>query len=150
MKTVNKIMVAIDFSDYSVAAAKYAIELARDFSANLLFINVFNQRDIDMMDKAVNRYPIFKIDDYVNENIADRKKRLEQLVKEIDTGELNVELNVCIGTPYEALLKEIEEKKPDLLIMGKKGKTNLKDAVIGSCAQKMFRRSPIPLLTIRE
>ena len=150
MNTVNKIMVAVDFSEYSFLAARYASDLAKDVSASLLLTNVFNQRDIDMMDRAVRRFPIFTVKEYVDENLADRRERLEALIKKIDTGNLEVDLNVCVGVPYEALLQEIEEKKPNLLIMGIKGRSNLMDVVTGSCAQKMFRRSPIPLLTIRK
>ena len=149
MKTVNKIIVAVDFSDYSVPAAQYASDLAKDVSASLLLTNVFNHRDIDMMDRAVRRFPIFTVKEYVDENLADRRERLDALVQKIDTGKLEIDLNVCIGVPHEALLKEIDEKEPDLLIMGIKGRSNLMDVVTGSCAQRMFRRSPIPLLTIR-
>lgn len=150
MKTVNKIMVAVDFSDYSFPAVQYASDLAKDVSASLLLTNVFNQRDIDMINKVVFRVPEFNVQKYVEENLTDRRERLGDLVKKIDMGNLEVELNVCIGVPYKALLKEIENKKPDLLIMGTKGRSNLMDMVIGSCAQKMFRRCPIPLLSIRE
>ena len=150
MKTINKIMVAVDFSDYSFLAAQYASNLAKDVSASLLLTNVFNQEDIDTMDRAVRRFPIFNLKEYVDEKLSDRRERLEALVKKIDIGKIEVDLNVCIGIPYEALLKEIKEKKPDLLIMGIKGRSNLIDVVTGSCALRMFRRSPIPLLTIRE
>lgn len=149
MKTVNRIMVAVDFSDYSFPVVQYASDLAKDVSASLLLTNVFNQRDIDMMNKVALRVPEFNVKKYVDENIADRSERLGDLLKKIDIGNLEVEVNVCIGVPYEALLKEIEEKNPDLLIMGTKGRSNLVDMIVGSCAQKMFRRCPIPLLSIR-
>lgn len=143
-------MVAVDFSAYSFPAAKYASDLAKEVSASLLLTNVFNQRDIDMMDKVAFRVPESNVKEHVDENLADRRERLEDLVKKIDMGNIEVELNVCIGIPYKALLKEIKEKKPDLLIMGTKGRSNIVDMVIGSCAQKMFRRCPIPLLSLRE
>ena len=150
MKTINKIMVAVDFSDYSFPAATYAAELAKDVNAKILLTNVFNQRDIDMMNNVAKRAPEFPVKKYVDEYLKDRRERLEDLAKKIDIDHLDVEINVCIGVPYKALLKEIEEKNPDILVMGTKGRSNLVDMVIGSCAQKMFRRCPIPLLSIRE
>jgi len=150
MKTVNKIMVAIDFSDYSLPAAKFASDLAKDVSASLLLTNVLNQRDIDMMNKVALRVPEFSVKKYVDQYLVDRKERLEELVNKINIGNLEIEVIVCTGVPYKALLKEIEDKKPDLLIMGTKGRSNLVDMIVGSCAQKMFRRCPIPLLSIRE
>ena len=149
MKAVNKIMVAIDFSDYSLPAAQYASDLAKDVSAGLLLTNVLNQRNIDMMNQVALKVPDFSIKNYIDEYLVERKERLEEVAKKINVGNLDVEVNVCVGVPYKALLKEIEEKKPDLLIMGTKGRSNLVDMIVGSCAQKMFRRCPIPLLSIR-
>ena len=120
MKTINKIMVAVDFSDYSLPAAQYASDLAKDVSASLLLTNVLNQRDIDMMNKVALRVPEFPVKKYVDQYLVDRKEGLQELVNKIDIQNLDVEVNVCIGVPYEALLKEIEDKKPDLLIMGTK------------------------------
>lgn len=149
MHTINKIMVAIDFSDYSLAAAEYAAKLAKDVDATLLFTNVYNKRDVDMMNMVATRVPEFSVKKYVEEYVEERRERLQALGKKLIQDNLMVETHVRIGVPYDALLKEIEEKKPDLLIMGAKGRTNLVDMIIGSCAQKMFRHSPIPLLSIR-
>jgi len=142
-------MVAIDFSDLLLNAAQYAARLAKDVAAKLLLTNVYNQRNIDMLSKVVLEVPEFPVKKYVDENVKDRKERLEDLAKKINSDNLDVETNVRIGVPYEALLQEIEEKKPDLLVMGTKGRSNLVDTIIGSCGQKLFRRSPIPLLSLR-
>lgn len=149
MKTVNKIMVAVDFSDHSKAAAQYAGSLAKDVDAKVLLIHIFNQRDVDMWNKVEAETSKFSAQKYIEEHIENRKYRLGALAKKIGNDHLDVETDVRIGVPYEALLQEIRERKPDLLVMGTKGRSNLVDTIMGSCAQKMFRRSPIPLLSIR-
>jgi len=150
MTTINKIMVAVDFSDYSMAAAEYAAKLAKDTGAALLFTNVYNQRDIEMMNTVATRVPEFSVKRYTDDNVKERKARLHDLAKKLMVDNHLAETHVRIGVPFEALLQEIKEKSPDLLIMGTKGRSNVVDMILGSCAQKMFRHSPIPLLSIRQ
>ncbi len=149
MKTVTKILVAIDFSDYSLEIVQYAASLARDFDAKLVFGNIYNQRDVDMMHRAPFRIPNFSAQKYIDENIKERKEQLEKFADTVDRNSLDVETIVRTGVPYDEILKIIKDKKPDLLVMGSKGRSNLSDIIVGSCAQKLFRRSPIPLLILR-
>ena len=150
MKRINKIMVAVDFSEHSIAAAEYAADLARDVAEKILLINVINERDIEVMSLAVKRVAVFSVEDYVDEKIKMRNERLSDLAKKIKNDNLDVKTHVRTGVPYKALLEEIEEEKPDLFVMATKGRSNIADTIIGSCAQKMFRRCPIPLLIPRK
>jgi nucleotide-binding universal stress UspA family protein len=151
MKTLNKIMVAVDFSDYSLPLVQYAANLAKDVGAELLLVNVLNQRDISMWEKISWEVPEFSVKKQIEEHTRDRKERLVTLAQEAGCTKLDVkaEHSVRQGVPYEELINEIKNKKPDLLLMATKGRSNLIDTIIGSCAQKMFRRSPVPLLSIR-
>ncbi|MBT8371194.1 MAG: universal stress protein [Deltaproteobacteria bacterium] len=150
MKTFRTIMVAVDFSDHSVRAAEHAAGLANDLNAKLLLTNIYNQRDVDMMQEVAIRVPEFSVKKHLDEHIRDRKQKLEDLAKKLDSGTFEIETTVQIGVPYEALLKEIEKQEPDLLVMGVKGRSDVVDMIVGSCAQKMFRRSPIPLMSTRS
>jgi nucleotide-binding universal stress UspA family protein len=149
MQTVNKIMVAVDFSDFSLPAVRYAAHLAKDVGAQLLLANVINQRDVDMMKKVADQYPAFSVAKHLEEYRVERQTLFKALIENADCGTLDVKTNIRIGVPYEELLKEIEDKKPDLLVMAVKGRSNLVGTLIGSCAQKMFRRCPIPVLSLR-
>lgn len=151
MKTLNKIMVAVDFSDYSLPLVEYAANLAKDVGAQLLLVNVLNQRDITMWKKISYEVPGFSVEKQIEEHTRDRKDRLVNLSEKAGCTKLDVKAEHCVrqGVPYEELINEIEENKPDLMVMATKGRSNLVDTIIGSCAQKMFRRSPIPLLSIR-
>lgn len=150
MTVINKIMIAVDFSEFSEAAAEYAAKLAKDVKATLLLTHVYNRRDVDMLNMVATRVPDFSVKKYVDEHLQEKKSRLQKLAKKLSRGGLSVETHVRMGVPYEALLRAIDEKKPDLLVMGAKGRSNVVDMILGSCAQKMFRQSPIPLLSIRH
>lgn len=150
MKTINKIMVAVDFSEYSLAAAEYAARLAKDTGAALLFTNIYDIKDVDMVNMVATMVPEFSVKKFADEHLQEHKEQLQELAKKLIQDNLMAETHVRAGVPYEALLQEIAEKKPDLLVMGAKGRTNVVDMILGSCAQKMFRHCPIPLLSIRH
>jgi nucleotide-binding universal stress UspA family protein len=95
------------------------------------------------------RTGITTVENYMEETRQDREAHFDKLIKAADCANMPVKTSIRIGVPYEELLAVIEAKKPDLLVMATKGRSNLVDAIIGSCAQKMFRRSPIPVLSIR-
>ncbi len=149
MKSIAKIMVAVDFSDYSLPAVKYGAGLARDLKAELLLVNIINQRDVDIMRKVAEQAPAFSFENYLEETRQDRVDRFDQLIETAGCADMPVKTSIRIGAPYQALLACIGAKKPDLLVIAIKGRSNLVDTIVGSCAQKMFRRSPIPVLSIR-
>lgn len=149
MKPIKKIMVAIDFSIYSLPSLQYAAKLATGLNAELLLVNVTNERDLYVVRKVSNEFSEFLYEKYVDQNEKDRHNQIDNLIKATGGGDLVVKKVFRTGVPFEELLKTIEEEKPDMLVMATKGRSNLTDTIIGSCAQKMFRRSPIPLLTIR-
>jgi nucleotide-binding universal stress UspA family protein len=152
MKRQKKIMVAVDFSEYSLPLVEYAANLANDVGAELLLVNVLNQRDINIWKKISEEYSAFSVQKQIEEHTRDRQDRLRDLMQAAggNTRDVKAAYAVRQGVPYEELINEIKEEKPDLLVMATKGKSNLVGTLIGSCAQKMFRRSPIPLLSIRS
>lgn len=151
MKTLNKIMVAVDFSDYSLPLVEYAANLTKDVGAELLLVNVLNQRDISIWKKIATEVPAFSVEKQIEAHTRDRQDRLVGLSQAAGCTKLDVKVEHIVrqGVPYEELILAIEAKKPDLLVMATKGRSNLVDTIIGSCAQKLFRRSPIPLLSMR-
>ena len=55
-----------------------------------------------------------------------------------------------IGHPIEELLNIAVREKVDLLVMGVRGRSDLEHVLVGSVAEKLFRRSPVPILSYRD
>ncbi|MGD9239682.1 MAG: universal stress protein, partial [Desulfobacterales bacterium] len=78
MSKVKKIMVAVDFSEFSNKITEYAGRLAEDLSAELIFVNVINQRDIDMIKQVTMHTDKVSVKDYINGLIDDRTEQMQR------------------------------------------------------------------------
>lgn len=64
--------------------------------------------------------------------------------------ELNVVPEVAEGTPFEEIVRFARDKDIDLIVMGTHGHTGLAHLFLGSVAEKVVRRAPCPVLTVRH
>jgi len=152
MKKVNKILVAVDLSAYSIQAIEYAADMAESVDAQLVIINVINQKDLDRIGN-VSLYFVYTdkitINKYVKETKEYRSGEIAKILEASNRNPASYRTVFKTGTPFKEILSAINEEKADILVMGTKGRTDLEDVLFGSTAQKMFRRCPIPLLSIR-
>ena len=143
-----KIMTAVDLSGYSAAAVCYGVWLSMKLDAELLMINVINHRDIEMVQRAMIGYDAFSLPNYLEEQVQERETKMNDLFMAASPGRVRCRYIVKNGIPYLELMAAIEEENPNMMVVGTKGRSNLADVVVGSTARKMYRRSPVPLLTI--
>jgi nucleotide-binding universal stress UspA family protein len=55
-----------------------------------------------------------------------------------------------VGNPIDELLKLIVKENVDMIVMGVKGHSDLEHVLVGSVAEKLFRRSPVPVISFRD
>jgi nucleotide-binding universal stress UspA family protein len=149
MAEIRKIMVAVDFSDFSHRTIQYAGLLARACQGSLILVNVINQRDIDMIHSIKTRGINVSVQEYLKTQHAEREALAQQLFQEAGCGDITCTRIIRVGVPWVELLSAAQEQQADLMVMGTKGRTNLANTLFGSTAEKVLRRSPIPVLSIR-
>ena len=158
MKNIKKIMVAVDFSSYSKDTLAYAATLAEKLQAELVIVNVINKRDMDTIlkvaegqfDRNIEKYVEKTAEEYTKRVKEDRTRQMEQLIDETGCAVLKIQKVFRVGVPFQELIRAIEDVGADLMVMGPKGRSDLAGVLFGSNAEKVFRRCPIPLLSVRS
>jgi nucleotide-binding universal stress UspA family protein len=76
-----------------------------------------------------------------------------QAVRDVEVTSTQAGLTVVTetveGNPYEEILEYASKRGIDMIIMGTHGRTGLDRVVMGSVAERVVRRSPVPVLTVR-
>jgi nucleotide-binding universal stress UspA family protein len=63
---------------------------------------------------------------------------------------IDIKTITAIGDTVDEILRSADPGQYDVIVMGTHGRTGLRRLVIGSVAEKVVRRAPIPVLTVRE
>lgn len=151
MRKISRILACIDFSDYSQETLDYAVALAPK-DAGIYIINVINSRDLSAV-RAVSAYfpEPDVVEQYIEKNMTLRKKNIQKMIDEhYSDSKDRFRSIVCAGVPFEEILNTVEKEQIDLVVMGSKGRSNLARTLFGSNAEKVFRHSPVPVLSIRD
>ena len=114
MSIIKKIMVAVDFSEYSPKIADYAGGLAKDLGAELIFVNVINQRDIDMVKQVTMHTDKISVKDYIHRLMDDRNEQMQRLLIETSCNQIPNRFLIKKGVPF---IKLVEKLAPSARIM---------------------------------
>jgi nucleotide-binding universal stress UspA family protein len=150
MNKINKILVAIDFSDYSPETIKYAGDLAESLRAELIVANIINQKEIDTDKKLALEIGRLSFVEILKHRENERYDAIQTLIEDSFPTPLSFKKIVGQGVPFKALIQLVNDQDVDLVVMGAKGRSNLTNVLFGSTAEKMFRHCPVPLLSIRH
>lgn len=142
---IKNILFPTDFSKGARAAMDYAISLARDYDARLMLLYVI--QDISIAEWYTPSS--ISATDLVEDMEKGAYKEMDRWAAEAEAGVKNVEKIVVRGVPFVEIIKTAKEKNADLIVIGTHGRTGIDHMLFGSTAEKVVRKSPCPVLTVR-
>jgi len=141
MKTI---LLATDYSKAAHNALQYAVELAKFSKAKLV---LFHAYDIPVPVTEVPAVAVYSMHELEVEN----KKAIKNLEKKIlkqTAGKIKVESYISTGLPVQEILSIIKKKKADLVVTGIRGAGKISEALIGSTATSVMKKTNVPVLAV--
>ena len=145
MINLKNILVPSDFSECSDAAVRYGVALAKAFNARLHLMHVV--QDPYTQPWAAEAFPA-GISDLLRDWQEQALKRLQSCVPEADRD--RVVATCAIATPFSEIMRYAQKEGIDLIVLGTHGRGPMAHMLLGSVAEKVVRRAPCPVLTVRH
>lgn len=142
MAAFKNILVPTDFGDASERARQIATEIAAKFGARLTLAHFWE----------VPAYPylgsLYASWDFVTPVGQAAEQQLSKTLAEVRL-RISDATSICrMGSPWQEILRVIDEAHADLVVMGTHGRKGIARALLGSVAEKLVRTSPVPVLTV--
>ena len=140
MFPIARILHPTDFSEPSTAAFELACALARDYSAELVVLHVYELPPVYAPDGIAVPFP--------NEDAAEARIKLDRILPD-DPG-IHMKRIFVEGNPVDQILKHARTESADLIVMGTHGSSGLTRLLMGSVAESVTRKAECPVLTVRK
>jgi len=135
----HRVLVPVDFSAGAAAALRYGLGLLDELggkapAAEVLFVLSPGESSIHFNSEQLARFAAEELQLFVARHLPDRRTAVTRKVR--------------AGRTAEQILNEIDERDPDLVILGPQGRSGLERVLIGSVAEKVLRQSPCSILVV--
>lgn len=150
MGPIRTILVALASTEYCRGILNYAATLASALDADILIASVVNSRDIDAVRQVASMGYAVDGENYVSGVKAARRKDIDGILEKVIFPKERVRIVMPVGNPVEELLKLMVRESVEMVVMGIKGRTDLEHILMGSVAEKVFRRSPVTVVSYRD
>lgn len=150
MSEVNKILVAICFSEYCADTFTYATRLADQLQAELIVVNVIDAKDVRAISKIESMGYSISTKDYIEGVKEERKAQLRKMTAESGFPQEKIRSTFKVGDPFAKLIRVVKDEVVDLVVMGSKGQSDHPRLLTGSVAEKMFRHSPVSVVFYKK
>ncbi|WP_438445842.1 universal stress protein [Gorillibacterium sp. sgz5001074] len=139
----KKLLVAFDGSNHSQKALRQAMQMAEDNGAALHILHVFQLPALIVGESFISAPPQLEADTY---------RKAEQVLEQAQTLAAslpNVTGLLKYGRPAEVTLEYAEAIQADLIIVGSRGLSGIRELVLGSVSHNIVQHAKVPVLVVK-
>jgi len=139
---ISSILVPTDFSEASKAAVDFAVGLAKQLGARVIFCHSLERFDMPS--------PMVPLCDEGYPYLCDRATaKLNGWVSRARQHAVEAAAELLEGIPFVQIIDAADRIQPGLIVMGTYGRTGLAHVLVGSQAEQVMRKAPGPVLTVK-
>jgi nucleotide-binding universal stress UspA family protein len=143
---IKRILVPVDFSDPSLRALDFAVELSRPLAAQVILLHAVEPVYYPV---AGDMYGVgFDLGNVYDAIERAARTQLSELAAKLKARGVAVRTLLTLGTAHQVILDSAKKLKADLIVMSTHGRTGLSHVLIGSVAERVVRTAPCPVLTV--
>jgi nucleotide-binding universal stress UspA family protein len=150
MIAIKTILLPTDGSECSAKAMAYALSFAKQYGGRVVALHVIDQRweeQTRIVFAEVGQDLTRKIRNGYEEEAGRILRGVTDAASRLGVA---VESRVLTGIPFEDIIRAAQELPADIIIMGTHGRAGMSHLLLGSVAEKVVRRAPCPVLTVRK
>ncbi|WP_247730166.1 universal stress protein [Halovivax limisalsi] len=136
------VLVAFDGSDPAQKALEHAVRTFED--EEIVLLRVLDRPD-GLIDAGVE-FTREKLKELREETRTDLSAEVEAV---LDPGEVDLRTEVAVGEPAREIVEYAEEHDVDHVVVGNHGRDGMARVLLGSVAEQVVRRAPMPVTVVR-
>ena len=142
----KEVVVPTDFSEHSMRAVDYAVEIAQKFDSNLHVVYIIEPL-LQVADVSWSSVDFEQLNKAHKESA---EKQIAKVIEESVPEGVQASSEILFGKPFVEIVKYARDQNADLIVMATHGRGAISHILMGSTAEKVVRKAPCPVLTVKH
>jgi nucleotide-binding universal stress UspA family protein len=144
---MKRILVPCDFSEQAVNAFRFAIDLAVQSKGEIHLLNVV---ELPVLHDSV-LMPVLSFEEALLKELREKaEKQFKKLSEKYIPAGVKFFSKISFGATARMIMEYTGEHDIDLIVMGTKGASGVREILIGSNTEKIVRRAPVPVIAVKK
>lgn len=140
----HTILVAVDFSNFCEQVLECAAKQVKCSGGKAVVVYAVPS----YLEFASDAIPHDYLDKMIKEQVADGKNKMASILPKYFS-EGSYSTHIVQGYPADAILQVARDTQVEMVVVGSHGHRGVEEALLGSVAEKVIRKSHVPVLVVR-